>query len=524
MTKLKSNIETVLKQLKGQLARKTWESRRRYYNQLISLADKLQITAPCQELYDAFIADDHGSAERRSLHVRCVKLLDTVAGTQAKSSDGIYFNETPLPEEKDVIAFFSDKTFPITNDINIRYLIVKAELEMRCLNLSQSTIGQYRHAWINICRYCESLGKINYNEGLLQSYLQRTNYLHHSDRIKKWRWKINRKAAYVLMEVASTGKFQWKNISKNLSFRDKNLEQLHQQFQEALIHSNLSKSTVDLRDYVFRKLLEFSNVHSLRDLYSLQPETVCTIIYSFSDVCNQNSMATILSILRSTLKELYLQGFIERNLSGMVLNGNNPKGTVTAYLSEQDEKLLLSQLQKESKRDKSIILIALRLGLRDCDITNLTFHEINWSHDRIALKQTKTGEPLILPLLSDVGNALMDYILHERPSRKDGYPYIFLRIQAPYNKLSSIYSICSRILKKINARPINGTSVGTHLFRYSLVHRLLKAKIPHQVITDVLGHTSKESDKPYLSMEDSMLRLCALDLSVIGTPSWEVSR
>jgi len=53
-----------------------------------------------------------------------------------------------------------------------------------------------------------------------------------------------------------------------------------------------------------------------------------------------------------------------------------------------------------------------------------------------------------------------------------------------------------------------------------MVHKLLAAKVPHQVITDALGHTSKESDKPYMSMEESMLRMCALNLSVIGRISW----
>ena len=126
----------------------------------------------------------------------------------------------------------------------------------------------------------------------------------------------------------------------------------------------------------------------------------------------------------------------------------------------------------------------------------------------------------MLPLLPVVGNALMDYILNERPKRSDQYPYIFLRKQAPYNKLTSIYPTCSKLLRRLGIKPVNGTATGTHLFRYSMVHRLLAAKVPHQVITDVLGHTSKEPDKPYLSMERSMLRMCALDLSVIGGVSW----
>ena len=69
-------------------------------------------------------------------------------------------------------------------------------------------------------------------------------------------------------------------------------------------------------------------------------------------------------------------------------------------------------------------------------------------------------------------------------------------------------------------QPVNGKTKGLHLFRYTLTHRLLSAKVPHQVVTDILGHTSKESDKPYISLEESMLRMCALDLSEIGKIHW----
>ena len=84
MTKLKSCIDIVLQQIKMELAAATWVSRRRYFNQMIKLADKLGIDEPCQKLYDAFVADDNGSTERRALHIRCIKLLDAVSGTNAR--------------------------------------------------------------------------------------------------------------------------------------------------------------------------------------------------------------------------------------------------------------------------------------------------------------------------------------------------------------------------------------------------------------------------------------------------------
>jgi integrase len=521
MIELETTINAVLEHLKPELASETWISRRRYFNQMLKCAKSLGITEPGPELYCAFIADDNGSDERHELHVHCVKLIDSYAGTQAKNEFGVLFNPPPLPTEEDVRAFFSNREFPIAGSVNVDYLIVKSELEMRYLNQTESTIGQYKHSWMDIRRYFyDAVIPVVYDEALMNSYLRENDVLRDNGSIKQWKWKINRKAAYVLMEVANTGHFQWSKINPNSSSESKDIESIRFQYLEWLKQRNLSQSTVDLHDYVFRKTAEFAAVETRECLQFLSHEKIQLVISKFVSVCNRRSISTILPILRSLLSFLYTASLADKDLSGIVLSSFVQRGSVAAYISEKDQAELIVQLDKESKRTKVIILLVMRLGLRNCDICNLTFQEVDWRNDQIKLSQKKTGEPLILPLLPDVGNALMDYILNERPKRDDHYPYIFLRKQAPYNRLTTIYHICSGLLARLGVKPVNGTATGAHLFRYSMVHKLLAAKVPHQVITDVLGHSSKESDKPYLSMEESMLRMCALDLSVIGSVSW----
>ena len=105
MTRLEMIINTVLDRLKPDLAEETGKSRRRYFKQMLRCAEVLGVTEPCTKLYDAFIADDHGSPERRELHIRCVKMVDAEACTGAKDSNGILFNEPPLPAEDEVRSF-----------------------------------------------------------------------------------------------------------------------------------------------------------------------------------------------------------------------------------------------------------------------------------------------------------------------------------------------------------------------------------------------------------------------------------
>lgn len=520
MTKLENAISKVLKQLKTELARETWESRRRYFNQMLKCAASLGISEPCLELYEAFIVDDNASPERRSMHIRCVKLLDRIVGTQARNEHGVLYNEPPMPLETEVRMFFHDQEYPIATTVGIDYIIVKAEIEMRYLHLTTSTIGQYQHSWMDIRRYFYNAGITMYDETLLQSYIREISILRDNGFMKEWKWKINRKAAYVLIEIVNTGSFQWKHISKGTSCNASELEPIRLQYIKSLEQRNLSKSTIILYDYVFRKTLIFAGAETLNDLASLSPTSIHLIILGFSNICSKRSIATILPILRSQLGYLYEASLIQKNLSGIVMSAFIRRGSVATYISESDQEKLIIQLDKESKRNKAIILLALKLGLRDCDIRNLMFKDIDWRKDRITLNQEKTGDPLNLSLLPDIGNALADYILNERPKRDKHYPYIFLREQAPYNKLNSIYPICSKLFERIQAKPVNGSAKGAHTLRYSMVYNLLSAKVPHQVITDALGHSSKESDKPYISMEESMLRMCALDLSVIGSVSW----
>ena len=521
MNKLETDISIVLQQLKSELAAETWESRRRYFEQMTRLANSLNITKPCQKLYDAYVADDRGFKERRELHILCVKLLDAVAGTEARDGFGILYNEPSMPSEAETQEYFHGLQSHLAGKVDIDHLIVKAGIEMQHLNLTSSTMGQYRHAWIDIRRYFSANKFSEYDERLLRCFIHEIGLRRENGSMKEWKWKINRKAALVLIEVASTGQFEWGKIKKPLRFKNAEMEKVREQYLASLKYRNLSKSTIGLYDYVLRKLIGFARIETPIDLSSFSSEMVQYAILKFADICNRRSMATVLPIVRSILAFLYSSEYIGKDLSGIVMSGFVQRGSVASYISEKDQERLLSQIRHEPKRTKAIILLSIKLGLRDSDICNLKFQEIDWRNDKIQLLQNKTGGPLILPLLPDVGNALMEYILYERPKRDNQYPYVFLRKHAPYNKIANVYPICSKLLKRLEITPVNGSASGTHVLRYTVVHRLLKAKTPHQVITDVLGHVSKESDKPYLSMEESMLRLCALDLSVIGSVSWE---
>ena len=170
-----------------------------------------------------------------------------------------------------------------------------------------------------------------------------------------------------------------------------------------------------------------------------------------------------------------------------------------------------------------MLLLALRNGLRCVDIVNLKLGDIQWKSNTIEVVQSKTGVPLVLPLLADVGNVIADYILNGRPDSHQ--PYIFLRTRAPYRKLSghsACYRISCKLMKEAGIRQGKGNRKGFHCLRHSLAARLLAEETPLPIISSILGHRDKDSTKIYLSTDLEHLRACALSLTGIEVTKEEL--
>ena len=522
MNKLEKTVAIVLEELKPHLTELTYESRKRAFSRLLKFARKNGYEEPCQALYDDFTKDDKGSKDVWFQLSHVVRLVDRVANTHAKDRNGRLLNEPPLPAEKDVLLFFRDVTFPLGSDTEINYLIVYSEHLIRKYDLTESTVGQYRHAWIDIRRYCFDCGTTKYCKETITAFIKDSTSLRDSKQIEEWKWKINRKAAFVLIEVAETGAFRWKQIPRyNLTCGSAELDAVRERYLQQLRERNLEQATLSLHDYVFRFGLKHAGITQYSELEHLDVQTVNQIIKGFSAACHDRSVATVLPILKVILGYLHDEGVAKQDYSGMVMHAYVQRNHVRAFVPSEEDEILEKALESETHRNKAMILLALKLGLRDIDICTITFDSLDWKHDQINIVQKKTDVPLTLPMLPVVGNAIMEYVLNDRPQPDDGYPYVFRRKQAPYNRLQSAYPIFARFLERNGIHITNNTSKGVHVFRYTLVNRLLRAKTPHQIITNTLGHTSKESDKPYLSMEADMLRQCALNLSFTGNISWK---
>jgi integrase len=157
------------------------------------------------------------------------------------------------------------------------------------------------------------------------------------------------------------------------------------------------------------------------------------------------------------------------------------KSKLPSVLSDEEKKALISSIDRTGsvgKRDYAIILLATLLGLRSGDIRTLKFGDIHWDKNTIEIVMQKTGKPLILPLLEDVGCALIDYIKYARPITDN--PIIFHTCNAPITPLSgsALSCIVKKYARKAAIDTVPARHLGPHIMRNTLASALMKENVP----------------------------------------------
>ena len=148
------------------------------------------------------------------------------------------------------------------------------------------------------------------------------------------------------------------------------------------------------------------------------------------------------------------------------------------------------------KRDYAIILLITRLGLRGVDVKRLEFADFDWPGNRLFVVQAKTGHRVQLPLLKEVGWAVIDYIRHGRPDCD--CPQVFLRHTAPIGPFSDqdhLHQILVKHARVAHVPVSEKRRHGMHSLRHTLATRLMEGGTPVEQIADILGHQSVAVDR-----------------------------
>lgn len=263
-----------------------------------------------------------------------------------------------------------------------------------------------------------------------------------------------------------------------------------------------------------QKFILFNNDSGIVTTDEITSELIIKFISSYSSNSTRY-IATVVSALRNYLTVLYEEGYLSIDMTTClpkirVIRG----GFIPSVWKQKDVSKLLNSIDRnnpEGKRDYAILLMVTRLGLRVSDIRALKLENINWKRKIISITMQKTKLPLELPLLEDIGWAVIDYLKNGRPTTDSSH--IFIRHKAPYTGFSVFNSLGRMLGRRMNKAGIDmkGQKHGLHSLRSTLAKVMLENGAPLPLISETLGHQNIQTTSIYLKIDIEGLRNCVID-------------
>jgi len=412
-----------------------------------------------------------------------------------------------------------------TSNKSIKALISECEQEL--VNLEYNIYGQrkYIRYWEGFAQWMEGKGFETLTPEIGYQYCREefgSEYLTGVDKNDQQRLR----AVRMLVSFQRDGCFEFRTpfvASKVLQGEaGKLMESYLVRLRDVHKFSDSSISEKRLRLYEFNEHLEKLGLQ----LGEVTTQTLTDFIIS------QSYSTTKTRAFSSTIKQLfryaYDVGAISIDLSFIVMPVSKAPEKLPTTYTEDEIRRVIAAVERGAaigKRDYLILLLAAEYGWRASDITAFQFGWIDWDKNTIAFDQHKTGVAVQYPLLSSVGNAIVDYLKNGRPATDTHEIIVGHDTVKRGKRLTSptIHSIVSRYIKSANIENWKQKKHGPHALRFSLATNLLKKNVSIPVISTILGHKTTESTKRYIALDINQLKKCALPIPVLATTIFEVA-
>lgn len=185
--------------------------------------------------------------------------------------------------------------------------------------------------------------------------------------------------------------------------------------------------------------------------------------------------------------------------------------TIPKYLTEEQLKFLLSSFdlcRPVGLRNRTMALLMAKLGLRSCEVSQLTLDNLNWHEGIIEIDKTKSRCGSSLPLSKEVGQTLAAYIKKGRPCSKERR--IFLTHIFPVGRPLLPNTVGMTIRRAFKSSGLYVRPCGSHVLRHTLATQLLRRDATLKEIADVLRHRSIETTNIYAKVDLKKLSQVAL--------------
>ena len=406
--------------------------------------------------------------------------------------------------------------------ILLKDLIIELKSVIEPWNHSESTKWQYNYSWKTLQEFFGRKGEPYFNERMAFEFISLWKSMYETSECEKWKYYLMRYTTQLLIKYWKDGSIEW-FVNRECKYKLSNIDFIRvlNNYQAFIENDGKSKNTCTYYSNFTRYFLEFIE-NRKPDISCITQKDVVEFIVYINTRFSSSSIRTVLCALRSFFKYLVQENLIQSVVLLTIPASSLKKRAVMKILTVEDENKVLDVTNPnvpEGKRNKAIVLLAMRLGLRMSDILGLKFNNIDWKCNTISIVQHKTKSLLQLPLLNDVGNAIADYIVNGRPETDDSH--IFIRHQAPYRRLTEAHDISSKLFDTAGINQVEGEKKGLHVYRHSLASKLLSNGTTLPAISSILGHADLESSQVYISTDAIGMKKCPITLKGIE-PNMEV--
>jgi integrase/recombinase XerD len=221
-------------------------------------------------------------------------------------------------------------------------------------------------------------------------------------------------------------------------------------------------------------------------------------------------LKNVASALRAFLRYLIAEGRCPAALEGAIPKVASWRlATLPRYLPASDVERIIAACDPSTLtgcRDRAILLLLARLGLRAGDVMRLDLSDIDWQ-DASLVVSGKGRREVRLPLPQEVGDAIMAYLEHGRPPVD--VTRVFLRTQAPVRPLADSAVVSGIVARAIRRAGVTARFRGAHVLRHSAATQMLRQGASLDDIGAVLRHASLESTAHYAKVDVALLRMVA---------------
>jgi len=393
-------------------------------------------------------------------------------------------------------------------------LVSGLEAELMRLGYKDPTMAWYRRCWRRMEKYFAARGIEEFTLDAAMAWVDDACGFFG----KEQAGTLKPNDIYLFRVAAMLGDYQahgavLRRYSRSVSKLDGAGERVIAAFQEHLRSAGRSVSTVRTYGTLAGEFVAFTGTRGglgRCDAATIGAFVVTLAGYQFKTV--EQKLCAVRSFLRFAAAEGLVDGGC---LDAVPAARSSRQARIPSVWEPGQVAQIIEAIDRDNpcgKRDYAIILLIARLGLRGVDIRRLEFADFDWAGNRLFVTQAKTGGAVQLPLLKEVGWAVIDYIRHGRPD--SDCPQVFLRHHAPIGPFSDqdhLHQILVKHARVAHVAVSEKRRHGMHSLRHSLATRLMEDGTPVEQIADILGHQSVASTGVYLKSSLGLLAKCALD-------------